>query len=39
MRKVLGAFYVESRGTMIIVEGASDLPIGHRLIAKVHAPI
>ena len=39
VRKVLGAFCVESRnGTMIILEGTSDLPFGRRLIAKVHAP-
>jgi hypothetical protein len=39
VRKVLGAFCVESRnGTMIILEGTSELPFNRRLIAKVHTP-
>lgn len=39
MRKVLGAFRTESRnGTMIILEGTSDLPIGRKLVAKLLAP-
>ncbi|TIX90489.1 hypothetical protein [Rhizobium sp. P44RR-XXIV] len=39
MRKVLGTFCAESRnGTMIILEGMSDLPFGTNLIVKVHAP-
>ena len=39
MRKVLAAFWVESRnGAMIILEGTSDLPFYCKLIAKVHTP-
>jgi hypothetical protein len=39
VRRVLAAFCVESRnGTMIILEGTSDLPFNRRLIAKVHTP-
>ncbi|NTH12107.1 hypothetical protein G6L99_08290 [Agrobacterium rhizogenes] len=35
----MGAKSVESRnGTMIILEGTSDLPFDRRLIAKVHTP-
>lgn len=37
--KDLGAFRVEGRdGTMVIVEGSTDLPIGSRLIARLHVP-
>ena len=36
---MLDAFWFESRnGTMIILEGTSDLPYDRRLAAKVYAP-
>lgn len=39
MRKIWGAYGVESRnGTMIVLEGTSDLPFDRRLVAKVYAP-
>ena len=36
---MLDAFWFESRnGTMIILEGTSDLPYDRKLVAKVYAP-
>ncbi|MGR9439963.1 hypothetical protein ACU8V1_34445 (plasmid) [Rhizobium leguminosarum] len=39
MRKILEAFRVEGRnGTMVAVEGSTDVPIGSRLIARLNVP-
>ncbi|ANL42408.1 hypothetical protein [Rhizobium phaseoli] len=39
MREILEALRVEGRnGTMVAIEGSTDLPIGSRLIAGLHVP-
>lgn len=39
LRKVMEAFSVTSRpGTMVLVAGATDLPVNRKLLATLHRP-